>query len=72
MKTVLILALLPLLLFPSPFSRRILQISAYLRLPGRLCLHHLWLAGPVRGHAADGVVAVGRGAAAQAGRAVLG
>lgn len=50
----------------------VLQISADLWLPRWLCLHHLWLVGPVWGHAARWVAAVGWGAAAQAGRVVLG
>ncbi len=53
-------------------SRSNLQIFTHLWLPGWLCLHHWRLAGPLRGHAGDEVVAVGRGAAAQAGWAVPG
>lgn len=74
MKTVLILTFLPLVCFSSRllFSCCVLQISAYPWLLGWLCIHHLWLVGPARGHTTDGVVEMGRGAAAQAGQAVLG
>lgn len=65
MKTVLILTFLPLVCFPP-------QISAHPRLPGRLRLRGVRFAGPARGHAADPVAEPGRGAAAQAGPALLG